>query len=822
MLDFGGKEQIKEELRDVYRISFVERSMTNLRLAFRFIRKSPSFSATIIATLALGIGANTAVFSAIDAILLRPMPFPNGDQLMGIAQHNPKGRNPVTPVAPARLADWEKLNSTFQAIAGYYTEDASETSAPVPEKLTKAWVTPRFFQVWGVSPTIGRSFVAAEEHFHGPNAVVVSDRFWRRRFGGDLGALGKQLRVEGYSYTIVGIMPASFLFPVRDVDLWSPAPVDFPLAVTNRELTWYTCVGRLKPGTSLAQARADLATVQAQLGQEYPKTDSNLAARIEPLKDIKIGRSGRSLWLLFGSVSLLLVLACCNIASLLLARMAQRARELAIRFSLGASRLSVMMQLLTETFVLALSGSLIGLLLAGGAANVFRALAKDLPRAEEIGLNWTILGYSLACSVAATLLCGLLPALRATRRDLRGTLAQFSRTSVSGGSPLQWALVSTQIALAVTLLTGAGLLLRSFQELGRVSPGFDASHVLTLRISGNYGETGDMKTLTRRIDRTLETLRSVPGVERAATSLTVPGTPFQYQSELKVSGEPGETPAKITAQPRYISTGYFETMRIPVLSGETCRETFAPNTAIVNRTFAERYLARSAVIGRQIEAANPNPYGPPPAQIKGIVGDAREQGLDREPEPTIYWCSGSFNPSPIYLVRTHADPMAMADILRRKIHEIEPGRSVFDVMPLSKHLSDNFAENRLRAILLMFFAPTAVSLACLGLYGTLTYFVNVRRREVGLRLALGALRGQIIGQFLLYGFRTAFLGCAAGLLLSAAFARVLSGMLFGISSWDATTLVTVLVLVGSTAGISSLVPALRAARLEPMQVLREE
>ena len=822
ILEFGGSEQLKEDLRDIYRVRFVESAVRNLRSAFRFIRKSPSFSATIIATLALGIGANTAVFSAIDAIILRPLPFPQGDQLMDVAQYNPTGRTPGAPVAPARLEDWNKLNSTFQAITGYYTEDVSETSGPLPEKLTKAWVAPRFFQVWGVSPAIGRGFVPAEQHLHGPNAVVISDRFWRRRFGGDVSALGKQLRLEGYSYTIVGIMPASFRFAVRDVDLWSPAPVDFPLSRDNRELTWYTCVGRLKPGIRVSEALADLATVQAQLGHEYPKTDAKLAVRIEPLKEIKIGGSRRSLWVLFGSVSLLLLLACCNIASLLLAQMTRRRHEIGIRFSLGASRSAVTMQLLVEIFVLALAGGLLGLLLAGGAAQAFRALAKDLPRAEEIRLNGTILGYSFVCSIAATLLCGLLPALRVTSRNPAGILAQSSRTQVAGGSMLQWGLVSVQVALAVTLLAGAGLLLRSFQALGRVSPGFDPTHVLTLRISGSYGETADIPTMTRRIERTLDSVRTVPGVEGAATSLSVPGTLFQFQSEVRVSGEPAEAPDKILILPRYVSAGYFETMHIPLLAGELCRESLVPNRAVVNRTFVDRYLAGGTVIGRHVEPANPGPYSPPPADIQGIVGDAREQGLDHDPAPTVYWCFSGPNPSPAFLIRTHGHPMAMADVLRRKIHEIEPGRSVFDVLPLTQHLSDNFAENRLRTILLTFFAVTAVLLACLGLYGTLSYFVNIRRREVGLRLALGAARQQIIGQFLLYGFRTALLGCAAGLCLTAAFARVLSGMLYGISNWDATTLIGVVFLIIATAGISALVPAIRAARVEPMQVLREE
>jgi len=823
LLEFGGQQQIKEELRDVYRLRFVESSMRNLRSACRFMRAAPSFSITVMLTLALGIGANSAVFSAIHAILLRPLPFPNADQLVVLAQYNPKGRNPMTPVAPVRVEDWNRMNSTFQAITGYYTEDVSETSGQLPEKITRAWVSPRFFQVWGVAPAIGRTFAPNEERFHGTNAVVISDRFWRRRFGGTLEAIGRRLRLDGYPYTIIGIMPPSFLFPERDVDLFIPSPVDFPLSQTNRELTWYTCVGRMRPGVGIAQARADLATVQGQLGQEFPKTDKDLAIRIAPQKEIQIGGIRRSLWILFGSVSLLLVLACCNIASLLLARTAQRAHEIAIRFSLGASRGSVILQLLTETFVLALGGSVLGVLVAAGAANAFHALAKNLPRGDEVRLDWTIVVYTLGCSVIATLLCGLLPAFRATRRSLSGAMSQSSRRQVSARSPLQWALVSLQVALAVTLLAGAGLLLRTFQALGRISPGFDPSHVLTLRISGNYGETSDMKTLTARINRTLEELRGVPGVETAATSLGVPGAPSQFQAELKISGEPAESERKLPVIPRYVSDGYFAALRIPVLAGEACRDnTLSAQTAVVNQSFVNTYLAGGPVIGRRIEPVRPGLYAAPPAEIRGIVGDAREQGLDREPAPTVYRCFGAGNPTPVFLIRTYGEPMTMAESLRRKIHEIEPGRSVFEVMPLADHLSENFAENRMRAVLLTFFALSAVSLACMGLYGTLSYLAGLRRREIGLRLAIGALRGQIASQFLLEGLRASVLGCGAGLILAGFSTRLLAGMLYGVNALDTATFAGVAALILLTGTLSALLPAARAARVDPMQALREE
>jgi putative ABC transport system permease protein len=778
ILEFGGYEQVKEDLRDVYRIRLLDASVANLKSAFRFIRKSPTFSLAVILTLALGIGANSAVFSAIDAILLRPLPFPDADQLMQLEQYNPKVAGPKRPVAPVRLADWNRLNSTFQAITGYYTEDESETSGALPEKITRALVAPRFLQVWGISPALGRDFTPEEQHFGGPNAVMISDRLWRRRFNAAPNVIGEKLHFGDYSYSIVAVLPAFFLFPDRDVDLWSAVPFDAPYAQA-RNSTWFMVLGRLKSGVTLEQGRANLAIVQAQLGRQFPQTDADLAVDIQPLKEITVAGSRRSLWLLFGSVSLLLLIACTNIVALLLSRAAQRKHEISIRFSLGAPRGALIAQLLMETFLLALIGSALGLFL-----------------------------------------CGLVPAIRGTRHSLSASLAQSSRSQVSGRNPLQWLLVGIQVALAVTLLAGAGLLLRSFQQLGRVSPGFDAAHILTFQLSINYGETADLKKLRQFTDRILETLRATPGVDAAAISVGVPGVPFQYQTELKLIEGRAETEPKLIAENRLVSASYFATMRIPLLAGELCRETDGPPTLVVNRAFADAYFPGSSAIGHRVQSQNFGYFGP--ATIVGISADARETGLDHLPAPTVYWCAPIAEPGTYFLVRTHNAPMTMAETLRQRIHEIEPARSVYDFAPLEQHFSDALAENRLRTILLSFFAATALSLACVGLYGTLSYNVNIRQREVGLRLALGALRGQIVKQFLWQGLAVCLLGCAAGFALAAASSRVLAGLLYGVSPSDLPTLSTVVLLVLAVAAVASLLPSLRASRVDPMQVLRDE
>jgi putative ABC transport system permease protein len=818
---FGNHTAQVERTRDMDIAEGLDVTLRNVRLSLRSLAKSPAFSVTVVLTLALGIGANSAVFSAINSVLLRPLPFPNSDRIVSIAQIHAK--MPQPNIAPARLEDWNRMNHTFQAISGYYTQDDSEGSGELPEKLTHALVPPRFLQVWGIAPQLGRDFTPQEEHYGGPNAVLISDGYWRRRFSASPGVIGKTLRLGTYaqqlSYTIIGVMPSSMAFVQRNVDLWSVSAPDFPYA-RSRDLTWFLGVGRLKPGETLAQARADLATVQTDLARQFPKPDAQIRVGIEPLKEQTVGGVRESLWVVFGSVSLLLLIACTNIAALLLSRAAGRQHEIAVRFSLGASRGSVATQLLTEVFLLALAGAGVGLGLAAVATRVFRVLAKDLPRVDEIGLDWRILVYSLICAVAATLACGLVPTVVGTRRGLAGSLALSGRSQVSGRRPAQFVLVGVQVALAVTLLAGAGLLLRSFQALGRVAGGFDPDHVLTFRISASWGETGNLKASGHTVKRILEAVSAVPGVESSAATFLLPGVPGTFPIELNVAEGRAESEPKMIAESRIGSAGLFATMRIPLLAGEMCQQESNTTGMMVNRSFANAYFGGSGVIGKHLGQPS-SPYFPS-AVVRGIVGDARERGLDHEPVPSIYYCGLIMQPGLYFLARTHGNPMAIAETIRRKLHDVEPGRSVYDISPLTWRLSDAFAENRLRTVLLTFFALTAISLASVGLYGTLSYLVNIRQREVGLRLALGALRGQIVQQFLGQGMRVSLLGCVAGLGLAGGFTKVLAGMLFGVSPWDAITMTGVIALVIAVSIAASLLPATRAARVEPMHVLRQD
>jgi putative ABC transport system permease protein len=819
LIEFGGRDQVRQQVREVHLSALAESLRFHMRAALRFIVKAPGFSLAVVLTLALGIGANTAVFSAIDAIVLRPLPFPHGDELVRIYQHDAKGRDANSLVAPQRLEDWNRMSTALSGVTGYYKDDLSELSGPLPERVTEALVAPRFLQVLGVAPMLGRNFIADEERFGGPNATLISYGYWQQKFHGDPDVLNKKLHIGSWFYSVVGVMPRGFEYPDGDVQIWAPSPPDAPYA-QRRDETWFTVIGRMKPGVTVQQAAADITTVQTRLGRQFPKPDAELTTETVPLKSTIVGDSAHSLWLLYGSVSLLLLIACSNIAALLLARTAEREHEIAVRYSLGASRRTIVLQLLSEVLGLAFLGALAGLGVAAAAVRAFHLLAGRLPRAEEVSLNWTIAGYSLACAMLTALLCGLYPALRGTRRGLAQGLASGSRTQASARHPMQWTLVGVQVTLAVTLLIGAGLLLRSLDALGHVSPGFDPTHVLTLQVSGSWGETTNMPAVVNRINRTLDGLRTLPGVEDAATGVQLPGVHGLYQVEYKIDGKL-DPERRILADSRPVSAGYFNTVKIPVLAGEPCKEASTTSDIVVNRSFANLYLGGTAAIGHMLQDASGSTFGMN-GIARGIVGDAREEGLNEPPVPTAYFCYSAPDPFPNYLIRVHGDPMQMADAIRRRIHELEPARSVYAVMPLEQHLSDAFTENRLRTTLLTLFALTAVSLACIGLYGTLSYLGRLRQREVGVRLALGAPRQRILAGFLFQGLRVAALGCAAGLALGVMLSRFLRGMLYGVTNLDPVTYGGVVVLLLLVAALASLAPALRAAFLEPVKVLREE
>jgi len=820
-LDFGVTDAVKDECRDAWGVRAVDEFARNVRYAGRSLAKRPSFAIVCVLTLGLGIGANSAVFSALNAIVLRPLPFPDAHQLVRIDQYEPGAARASTFAAPARVEDWHRMASAFRGVTGYFLDDLTETSGEFPERVSRAWVAPRFFDVLGVAPATGRAFTAEEERFGGPQAAIVSERFWIRRFGAVDDGRRRTLRIGTQFVPIVGVMPASFTFPDAGVDVWSPSAPDAPYA-QNRQATWFVTIGRLRSAVTAEAGEADLNRVQAALGQQYPATDARLAVRVAPLKALTVGAATRSLWMLFAAVSLLLMVACTNIAALLLARNAERRREISIRYSLGASRARVLGQLLTEAMMLACLGSAVGVAVAIGGLHVLKTSASGLPRVDEIRLDAALVAYSLTCAAGAALVFGLLPALRTTGSTIQqGMRQRHTETPVT--TRLQWSLVTIQVALSVTLLFGAGLLIRSFDRLTRVSLGFDPSRVLTFRITGNWGETVDFAALTRRLNATLDGLRHVPGVADAATSLATPGVPFDFDSEVRIQELPPEGNRRIVASARVVSSGYFSTLHVPLVAGTGCADDPPSPGAVVNRSFARLYLTGATGLGYHLQELLPDRRPAMSATIVGVVEDAREQGLSEPPRPTIYWCNSAPVPSPVFLVRAQADPAtALADTIRRRVHEIDAGRAVYDVRPLAERLDDTIAENRLRTVLLTAFALIAVSLAGIGLYGTLSYIVTTRRREIGLRMALGALRRETVLLFVWQGVSVTTAGCIAGVWLSAAAGRGLAGMLYGVSWIDPLTLAGVMAFVIGVGIVASVWPAVRAARVDPIQVLRED
>jgi predicted permease len=791
---------------------WLDACVRNIRYAVRTLTHTPGFTVTAVLTLALGIGANTAVFSAINSVLLKPLPFPGGDRLMRLDQTREGSAG--TSTSSVRLGDWNRRNSTFEAITGYYTEDVSDTSGDLPERVRRALVAPRFFQVWGVAPSQGRTFTDADYQAGGAPGVVISDRYRRRRFGAEQNVVGRTVRLDNVSLAILGVMPASFQFADRTVDVYGAVREN-----QFRRADFYTAFGRLKRGATVEQARADLGRAQAALATQYPDTDSKLRIDVVPLKDVTVGSLRSSLWLLFGAVSVLLLITCVNIGSLLLSRAAHRQEEIAVRLSLGATRAAVVAQMIVESALLALAGAAAGLLIAAAAAAGLRLAATDLPRIDEIALDRNVLLYTLTTTVGVALLCGLLSAIRTARGGVVATAKSSSRTQVSTRNSLQWLLVGTQVALSVTLLVGAGLLARSVQELSRIEPGFDPSRVLTFRVGANFSEVRNMSRVAQRIDGTIDAVRALPGVDAAASAMSLPGLPFTYELTFKLHDAQGDAQIPVVAESRMVSPEYFATLQIPLVEGEMCRRQppDGPPDAMVNQTFVRRYLsARLSAIGVQLEADRT-----PLSRIVGIVGDARERGVDREAGPIVYPCLSAPTPMPFFLARTRGEPAAITASVRRTLKQLEPLRAVYDIMPLDERIGATFTQNRLRTLVLILFAMMALTLACVGLYGTLSYVVTLRRREIALRLALGASRQEMIRHFVMQGLRIAAVACLCGLGLSFAFSRVLSGMLYGVSPSDSLTMTGVVGFVLTVAAVAALVPAMRAAFVQPMTVLRE-
>lgn len=783
-----------------------------LSYVVRGLSRTPAVTLTIVLTVAGATGATVAVFAAIDTILLRPLPFPGSERLVYVT-HTNESQSVRADIPPIRLLDWNERNSTFEAIATYRTDNVTDTSGDRPELVRRASITPGFLDVWGIAPALGRGFTDEEFRFGGPAAVLISHAYWQARMNANAAAVGETIALDGQEMPVVGVLPAAFSEVDPEVDIWSPHRVDAPWAV-SRESGWFAgAVGRLRAEVTLEEARQDLDLVQDRLAEAYPATDRDIAIELTEYKETVVGAAGASLWMLLAAVAVLLLIACTNIAALLLARGVQRRRDTAIRYSLGASRRAIVSHLLTETFVLVGVGAIVGLALSSLAVSGLSLLAPDMPRVDDVSIDSRVVLFAALLTVAVVFLCGLLPALRGTRAS--ALVVGGDRTQVAPSHSLNWSLVGVQVTLSVSLLLGAGLLLRSFDALSRIDAGFDAAQVLTFRLSGSRDAVSAEDV--QRIDRVLEGLSALPDVEAAATSFgLLPGVHDPYTEELSLVEGAVASRSPIVAETRTVSPSYFETMQIPLLEGEMCRQPGNESVeAVVNRSFARTYFPGRSPIGLRLA-------GDTPERIVGIVGDARELGLHRAPIPTVYPCFNAGSNIPWFLMRTRGDPTAAVESIRARLAELEPLRSVYDIRPLDSRIGDVYGQNRLQTRLLSLFSLAALSLVCVGIYGTLSYILSLRWREVGLRVALGALPGTIVAQQLSKTLRVVAIAGVIGVAFSLAFARGLSSMLYGVSPSDPVVLASVCAIVLLVSGLAAFVPAARASRIDPMQALRED
>jgi len=785
-----------------------------LRIILRGFRRRLATAAAVVATLAVCIGATSAIFAIVDALLLRPLPYPEPDRLVAVYETNLRQREAEGLVAPVRVAEWAAASRSLAAIAGCYFENLTDTSTALPERVEAMRVSPGFLRLFGTAPPIGRAFSTEEERLVAPVAVI-SDAFWTRRFGRDPQAVGRQLQLGERSYTIVGVMPASFQAPDATTEVWAPMP---PLT-QSREARILTTFGRLHAGVTAEEAAAELTRVQADLGRIHPRTDAGWGARVTLLKERQVGGLQRSLWLLFGAVALVLIAACGNVACLLLADATRREHEIAVKLALGSSRALVVRQLCVEGLVLAGCGAALGLIIAMQGLKLVRAIAPQLPRLREAGLDARMILFTIALAGVTTVLFSLAPALQATGVDTAARLAQGGRATRPGRMRLQRLLVAAQVALAVVLMTAAGLVVRSFDRLQHVAPGFSASNVLAFRISAQWSERPP--AVAARQLRTLERLRAIPGVKAAAFGSVLPAGATFTPEEVSIVGRPS-TDTRF-AERRAVSADYFRVLEVPVLQGRSCREDPAQlqsSEVLVNRTFAERFFDTADPIGHFISSGGPGSSRP--AVIVGVVGDVRERGLASEPGPMLYFCGlMPYWPDPRYLVRVEGVHRVSMAAIREAVRDIEPARAVYAARPLEEFLADSIAQPRLNAILLSLFAWTTLLLAAMGLYGVLSQIVASRRREIGVRIALGARPGQIVASVAAHAAIVAAAGMAAGVATAAALAQLMASLVFDIGPRDPLAFAAAPAVLAIVAAVASIVPARRAAMIDPMVALRD-
>jgi len=803
----------------------------DLRYAVRTFGRAPGFTLLAILTIAIGVGANTAIFSVVNATLLRPLPFPRATELVLVSAADRQTRQAFNNTNAANFLDWRVRNHSFTGLAGFRESSVTLSSGDHPERLQASMVTANFFDVLQLKPALGRTFTPADEVHGAERVAVVSDALWRERFGGRLDVVGQTARFDDEPYTIVGVAPPRVDYPGK-TRLWIPPhwPVpDDPLLPpsqdpsTDRSHGYFSVLGRVKPGVTFKAAAADMDGVAAGLERDFPNDNRNVGVALVPLRDDLVVADVRSTTLLlFGAVGLLLLIATANVSGLLMARATARHQEMAVRIAIGATRGRILAQLLTESVLLATAGGGAGVLLAMWiVAGLLQFSPTDLTVAGDVTVDTTVLLFGLATSTATGLLFGLAPARQLSRLNVNEDLKQSAR----GGSGarqrrIRAVLVAGEIALSLVLLVAAGLTVRSFIQLQRVPAGFNPEDVLTVTISPPATRYGTQALRANFWERTLQALRETPGVQRAGATSRLPLLPGNSTRGLAVRDLPAD--AQPSADYRTASPDYFGVMSIPILRGRAFddgdREE-RPMVAVVSNSAAQQFWPGRDPLGQHFQINVPGPE----YTVVGVVGDVRSASLESAPQPTVYvpYRQDAF-PFMTFVVKTPLGAAALTNAVRAAFWTVDKNQPVGALLTMDERLSHSLVRRRYSVTLLSAFGVTAVLLAAVGLYGVLAFVVSQRRREIAVRIALGATAGDVIADVLGHGLRLAALGMAMGLALALAVTRLMSSLLFGISPTDVATFAGSALLLAVIAVAASFVPALRASRVDPLVALRDE
>jgi putative ABC transport system permease protein len=803
----------------------------DLRYALRTLRNNPGFAAVTILTLALGIGANTAIFSVINAVLLRPLPFGTPNQLCVITESLPSV--PVVGPSYQNFQDFRDRAKSFSAMSATRITTLTLTGAGEPERLSAQMTSASMFPLLGVSATMGRTFASEEDRAGGPQVVLLSYGFWRRHFAGSADVLDKSITLDNKSYTIIGVLPA-------DYQLLVPSDVFVPFEPWAKTLpddrNWHpgiTAVGRLRTGVTMAQAQSEMKIIAGNLAQEYPIYDTGMGADVTSMRDRLVSNVRPALLVMLAAVGLVLLIACGNIANLLLARATGRRQEIAVRTAMGASRSRIVRQLLTESSLLALLGAAAGVLLAWGSiAWLLRLGGTALPHVSPVTVDSRVLLFAAALAVLSGVLFGLAPAFQSASIDLRNALNEATRGATGSRTQrhVRSALIVAEVALALFLLVGAGLLLRSFERLASQLPGFRPENLLVADIPLSQNAYPNSVERMEFFDRLLEKLRAAPGVRTvgAATTLPVAGTgsAIHFNIEARAPKSPHDY---VIIGYRPVTAGYLETLGVPLLRGRFVTQSDtekAPYVAVINQAAVRQYFPDVDPIGRRIQLGAIPDASVPWMEIVGIVGDLK-QDLAGDPKAEMYVpVRQGDSLLPVFAVsvvmRTERDPLGEASALRSVVRDINPNQPVVRVRTMEENISGSVSMPRFRATLLAIFAGAALVLAVVGLYGLMVYTVNQRVHEIGIRVALGADRGDVLRMVMAQGLKLAIAGVLVGVLSSLALGRILSGFLYGVSPTDPMTILGVAALLIFVALLASYLPAKRATRVDPMVALRYE